>query len=250
MPGTARVKEELWNLCFPDVPIDSESTLQYVYEAALMRKPRETKELLTHLLSVDGNTLPEWYGKYFKLPRFKCYTLNVDDLALRLDKRQWVQRRIEGVSGTTGRAGNTESDKDTLRVVHLNGTIEDLPKDVTFSFTQYAERLARQEPIYTQLSAELLSQPFIFIGTKLDESPLWQHIQLRSTRGGSGLGELRPKSFLITPHLDKAREMSLSQYNVEWISMDAEKFASDVLALLEDTIIKGISTISKSSLAE
>lgn len=133
LASVGRVQEELWKLCFPDTPLDHESTLQTVYEAALMRKPREIKDLLTNLLSVDGNTLPEWYSKYFKLPWFKCYTLNIDDLALRLDKRAWINRKIETVSGMKGRAGNTESDKDTLRIVHLNGTINDLPRDVLIS---------------------------------------------------------------------------------------------------------------------
>jgi tetratricopeptide (TPR) repeat protein len=81
----------------------------------------------------------------------------------------------------------------------------------------------------------------------LDESLLWQHIQLRSTRGGSGLGEFRRKSFLVTPHLDKAREVALSQYNVEWIPMNAEQFAAEVLSKLEGTVAKGISVISKRS---
>lgn len=147
------------------------------------------------------------------------------------------------------RAGSTESDKETLRVVQLNGTIQDLPRDVTFSMTQYAERLAREEPIYTQLSAELLSHPFVFVGTKLDEAPLWQHIQLRSTRGGSGLGELRPKSFLVTPHLDKARQVALSQYNVEWIQMKTDQFTADILSKLEGTNQKGIHAISVRSAA-
>jgi len=247
MPSAGRLKEELWKLCFPDAPFDSNSTLQSVYEAALMRNARETKELLTALLSVDGNSLPEWYSLFFKLPWFKCYTLNIDDLAQRLGNMVWLPRKIEPVSGVRDRVGNTESDKDILRIVHLNGTIQDLPKDVTFSTTQYAERLARQEPVYTQLSAELLSHPFVFIGTTLDESLLWQHIQLRSTRGGSGLGEFRRKSFLVTPHLDKAREVALSQYNVEWIPMNAEHFATEVLSKLEGTIPKGINVISKRS---
>jgi hypothetical protein len=129
----------------------------------------------------------------------------------------------------------------------LNGTIQDLPKDVTFSTTQYAARLAREESVYTQLAAELLSHPFVFVGTTLDKSLLWQHIQLRSARGGSGLGELRRKSLLVTPSLDKAREVALSQYNVDLIPMKAEEFAKEILPKLESTITKGISTISKRS---
>ena len=158
MPGAARLKEELWKLCFPDAPCDPDSNLQTVYEAAMIRNPRGITDLLTGMLSVDGDSLPDWYSVYFRLPWFKCYTLNIDDLAPRLNNRIWLQRRIEAISGVID-AGNTESDKDTLRIIHLNGTIQDLPKNVTFSTTQYAERLAREEPVYTHLSAELLSHP-------------------------------------------------------------------------------------------
>jgi len=244
MPTATRLRDELWLLCFPATPVDPDATLQTTFEAAILRNPRQTTELLASLLSVDGTSLPDWYARYFNLPWFKCYTLNIDDLPLRLEKRTWVQRKVQAISATTDCTGHTESDKDTLRVIHLNGTISDLPRNVTFSVTQYAARLAREEPLYTQLSAELLSHPFLFVGTTLDESPLWQHIQLRSTRAGSGLSELRPKSFLVTPHLDKAREVTLSQYNVEWIPMTAAQFANDVLSQLESTNQKGLHALS------
>jgi hypothetical protein len=245
MPGVGTLKEALWKICFPDDPLDPNSSLQNVYEAALIRNPREMKDVLTRMLSVDGTSLPVWYSEYFRLPWFKCYTLNIDDLPLRLEKAAWLPRKVEAFSPMSGRVGNTESDKEILRIIHLNGTIEGLPKDVTFSMTQYAERLAREEPIYTQLAVELLSHPFVFVGTKLDEAPLWQHIQLRASRGGNALGEFRPKSFLVSPHLDKAREVALSQYNLEWIQMTAEQFAQEVLSKLGGTYTKGLHSISK-----
>jgi hypothetical protein len=90
MPSAGHLKEALWKLCFSDDPVDPTSTLQNVYEAALMRNERETKELLTSMLSVDGSSLPEWYSLFFKLPWFKCYTLNIDDLAQRVGNKVWL----------------------------------------------------------------------------------------------------------------------------------------------------------------
>lgn len=47
MPGVEQLKAALWKQCFPDDPYDKETNLQTVYEAALMRNPRATKETLT-----------------------------------------------------------------------------------------------------------------------------------------------------------------------------------------------------------
>lgn len=247
VPTAGGLKDELWRICFPDTPVDPDSNLQTVFEAAVLRYPGHVQAKLTALLSVDATKLPGWYRFYFALPWHKCYTLNIDNLATQVASKCWLPRKIEAVSAVRDVLANVSSDKDTLRIVHMNGTIQDLPRDVTFSTTQYAERLAREEPIYTQLVAELLSYPFVFVGTKLDEPPLWLHIQLRAKRG-TNLGELRPKSFLVTPKLDKAREVYLSQHNVEWLQMTAEQFANDVLSKLEPTVQKGISALSRRSL--
>ena len=74
-----------------------------------------------------------------------------------------------------------------------------------------------------ELASELLSHPFVFIGTKLDESPLWQHVELRFAKGGK-VKELRPRSYLVTPTLDRARQAVLSQFNVDWVEQNAESF--------------------------
>ncbi|HEY9173690.1 MAG TPA: hypothetical protein VI136_15500, partial [Verrucomicrobiae bacterium] len=150
IPSASRLKEELWRLCFPDSPVDPESNLQTVYEAAILRQAGKVKELLTRLLSIDGTKVPTCYRHYFVLPWHKCYTLNIDNLASQLGCTTWLPRKIECVSATRDVLAKPASDKDVLRVVHLNGTIQDLPRDVTFSVTQYAERLAREEPLYTQ----------------------------------------------------------------------------------------------------
>jgi hypothetical protein len=133
------------------------------------------------MLAVDAATIPEWYAAILSLPWHKCYTLNIDDLDAAVSRAFDLPRRIVPVSPktmTTWAAGS-----EALEVVHLNGMLADIPDDITFSTSQYAERLAGEDPVYIRLAAELLSNPFVFIGTKLDEPPLWQHIQLRFSKG-------------------------------------------------------------------
>lgn len=52
IPSVNKLKEQLWNLCFPDVTFDRDAALQDVYEAALMRDFKGTKNLLVEQLSV------------------------------------------------------------------------------------------------------------------------------------------------------------------------------------------------------
>ena len=41
------------------------------------------------------------------------------------------------------------------------------------------------------------------------------------------LRELRHRSYLVTPNLDKAKQALLTEYNVVWIPMDAQTFAEE-----------------------
>lgn len=243
MPTPDVLRKKIWELCFPGTAIDSESSLQNLYEMAALRHKAELKQLLTASLTVDSASLDDWYRLFFSLPWHKIYTLNIDDLELAADRRFSLPRKLISISATKGTVENRESDKNFLRVIHLNGTLEDLVDGVTFSVTQYAERLSRQEPVYVELASELLSHPFIFVGTKLDEPPLWQHVEFRFAKGGK-VKELRPHSYLVTPSLDKAREVVLSQFNVEWIKMYGNEFAEQILAAVT-SLDKGFAAISK-----
>jgi hypothetical protein len=119
--------------------------------------------------------------------------------------------------------------KDELEVVHLNGTLEDLPDNVTFSLAQYAERLAQEQPWYRQLATDLLSQPVVFVGTQLDEPQMWQHVEKRRSKGGRAESELRPRSYLVTTSLNKARQACLSDFHITLLDGTAEEFAREVL---------------------
>lgn len=233
MPSATRLRDELWALCFPGSAPDPDTSLQNIFETAQLQRSAQPKPLLTELLTTQSTSLPNWYKAIFSLPWYRCYTLNIDDLESAVFRSFELPRPIVTTSATAPHpAANPPGTDWHLHVVHLNGTAADIPDDVTFSNSQYAERLSRQEPVYVQLVADLMSHPFVFIGTKLDEPPLWQHVQLRATRGGRKIQELRPHSFLVTPTLDKAREAVLSQYNLSWVQAGGKDFTENTLAKL------------------
>ena len=115
--------------------------------------------------------------------------------------------------------------------MHLNGQLADFP-DTTFSLRQYGERTATRDFWYHQLIRQMNGQAVVFVGAQLDEPPLWQHLELRGSRGRR-LRELRPGSYLVSPTLSSARAAILEEYNIAWVEMDAETFAQDVLAPMQ-----------------
>ena len=241
LPTYGGLQRELWRLCFPGDAFEEESTLADLFEHALKRHRKALGTLLTDLLRVNASSLPEWYAQTFRLPWFRCYTLNVDDLAVAVERAFDIPRRVKTISATSSSASTEGSDEtQVLEVVHLNGTLDDAPDHVTFSVTQFADRLSRPDPWYMRFVVDLLSHPIVVVGSRLDEPPLWQHLEYRGARGGRDLGELRPRSYLVTPKLAKARRALLAELNICWIPMTGEEFARRVLSELDNACEKGL----------
>lgn len=244
LPGVDVLKRALWEISFGSEPVEDTSSLQDVFEAAMLSAKNRLIDFLTEEFTVDATSLPAWYGDVFSLAWYRCYTLNIDNLETATARNQELPRRIRSVSAIKPEDRVTNALSGELIVCHLNGCLEDIPNHVTFSRTQYAERLAQQDPWYVHFASELLTHPVVFIGTTLDEPPLWQHLELRRGRGGQGLQELRPRSYLVTPHLDAARRLRLRQYNVEWIKMTAEQFSREVLSQVLRESDQGLQLVS------
>ncbi|MHB8399575.1 MAG: P-loop NTPase, partial [Candidatus Limnocylindrales bacterium] len=240
VPTGSGLTELIWQLCFPGAPFEPGTTLQDVFQEALLRRRRELKQLLEAELTIDVSSVEDWQRFVFSLPWYKVYTLNVDDMEAALARKFEFSRRIKTISAADPTGGLADSLQPSLDVIHLNGTIADVPDRVTFSQTQYAERSVQADPWYSRLAAEMATQPFVFIGTRLDEAPLWQHIEMRRFRGLRHLRrEYRPRSYLVTPHLNRARQALLDEFHVLWVPMEAHQFARDVLSQLEPGISQG-----------
>ncbi len=244
LPTVSALIEELWDIAFPGETNDG-AGLQNVFEAAAMQARGRTIELLEERLSVDPAQVPDHYRRWFSMP-WKCiYTLNIDDLADVANRVFTLPRALLPVSALNDPVTYSSGD---LPVVHLNGRIADLP-DVTFSGRQYAERLAQPDLWYANLARELVSQPFVFVGTTLDEPPLWQYVEARGMKDPGGR-ELRPGSILVTRSLDRAREVSLRRYQVDYVPGTAESFERDVLKSLDDAAAQGLQVLGRSETSD
>ena len=241
LPTTAQLKQQLWRLCYPDQEHDPTSTLGELFDVAKKRRRAHLIDFLESRFSVHADSLSDYYRPYWSMPWLRVYTLNIDDLALAAARKFQLDRVPTPISATSadrsyvprGRHGNP-----SVEVVHLNGALPDPPESLTFSETQYAERIANKEPWYARCVADLVSRPVIFIGTDLREVPLWQHMELRKLRVKPRI-DRRAGSILVTPTLSPSRQELLQELRVEWFSGTVESFAVEVMGQLGDARRKG-----------
>jgi hypothetical protein len=232
LPTVGTITQRIWELTFPSEDYD-DSSLQDVYDAALLQARSPTVELLREAFRVAPGSLPDHYRVWLSLPWHRVYTLNIDDLADAADQAFDLPRPIQSVSALTSAIQPTT---DGLQVVHLNGRLDDLP-NVTFGGRQYAERLAQVDVWYANIARELVGHSVVYVGTTLNEPPLWQYVEARGSRSQGP--ELRPGSFLVTRSLSRARQVALGQYNIAWLPGTAETFATETLSRLDGASTRG-----------
>lgn len=236
LPTATELLHDLWPLIYGNESYDS-STLSDVYAAAQRLQGNATKALLSRRLKVSRESLPEEYRIWFSFPWYRVYTVNVDNLPEIVGVEYELPRSIRSLSALTEPPPPPTSPAQLL-VVHLNGTVDDLP-NVTFSTRNYAERLSSPDLWYPTLARELTSHPVLFVGSTLDEPSLWQYIEARSSRS-RGERELRPKSFLVTPNLPRGRQSLLGEFNIRLEPDTQEHFCAKTLTKLADAASEGI----------
>lgn len=216
-----------------------------VYEAALQKGRNATVQLMRDLLSVDPSGLDEGYRLWFSLPWYRIYTVNIDDLPLAAERAFDLPRRLQVLSALQDTVPAPEAER--LQVIHLNGSLEDLP-EVTFSSRQYGQRQNALDLWMAGLAIDLQTHPVLYVGTSLNEPPLWSYVEARGSKRTKR--ETRPGSFLVSPHLDRAKEVALSLYNVSWVTSTAANFASEVLSALATEASEGLKAIKRRAQVE
>ncbi len=242
LPTGPELAAELWEICFPREKRDR-SKLQDLFEHALAHCREELGELIARRLRVDPGSLRKHVGLWFEMPWRRAYTLNVDDIEEAAARRFELPRKVVALSALdddNDRACRGTASEAELEVVHLNGVVGHGVDRITFSTIQYGDRLAQHDACYRRMVQDLVEYPFVFVGTRLDEPPLWQHLRMRGSDGKSNHERERPLSFLVTPKLERARQSLLRDMNIEWIPTTAAKFAKETLARLRDTVTPGL----------
>jgi len=245
IPSSQELKREIWQLCYPDDPFDNSCALGDLYAAALQQERAALEYLLHTRLIVDPASLPDYYSAFFDFPWFRCYTLNVDDLESAASRRFGPRRPLVSISARTAGVDElpTRGFRERgLEVVHLNGLVPGPPESLTFSETQYAERIGNQEPWYARCVVDITARPVVFIGTGLNESLLWHHMELRRRREKLGR-DLRPTSILVTTELSRPRQDVLRDLRINWVQGTVEEFAKQVLPQLAKESAAGFAFI-------
>lgn len=246
MPLASELPPVIWKVCYPGEPYDG-SRLDDLFQVARAKAPRQLREALLAQLSVDPGSIAGYYAAVLALPWFRIYTLNVDDLISTVARITPLPRHPAPLSAVTWAQQPPEERRGTLQVVHLNGMLDDSPDGITFSPTQYAERLAGQEPLYAQCAVDVLSRPVVYVGTPLDETPLWQHVHMRR-RGPRTRREFRRRSFIVTPALDRARrELLEREFNVTHLPMTVEEFAVQLAGVTADVAHEGLRLLASAA---
>ena len=231
------IKLLYWNLLYGESELDESCTLTDIYDVCLKKNRKELTNLTRDKLTIQSNSLENWYRTYFEIPWLLAFTLNIDNLEEVANNQFNLSRRCESISATTKPVSVlNESDPKKLKFVHLNGCLADIPDNITFSTIQYASRFGDQDPWKLNISINLLSRSVIFIGTALSEPSLWYYLSQRRQKGGKSQSELRPRSYLVTPKLPEPRKSLLNDFNIVHIPMTAEQFSRDVLSKIPNSV--------------
>ena len=226
IPSSEEITREIWQLSFPGEEQDS-SSLTDLFHHAQRRSPERLDALLSERLSVAEDRLPKFYERWFSVPWKRAWTLNVDDIEHAAARRFRLPRPIETISALTTPFRPELLNTRALVFVHLNGFVEDGVHHVTFSTTQYGERLARKDPWYSQFVHDLVHHPFVIVGTRLEEAPFWR--TLHQLYGGDQTPGEVCTAFIVSPKLTRARRILLEDIGIRWLKMSAEEFADEVL---------------------
>lgn len=234
LPTGRGMRELLWPHAFPGEPFNNDEALGDIFEVALRQDRNGLKSTLTAALTIESTSIPAYYRTYMQAPWHRVYTLNFDNFWTIAPQIDPLARALTPVSALTS---ETLPPDTTATVVHLNGVLTDFPH-VSFSQRQYGERANTNDKWYAQLIADLFGHCIVFVGTELNEPPLWEHLAARRLRSYRG-GERRPRSFLVTPSITPARRQLLKELNIVHLPGYAEDFVNDVLVGLKDELSAG-----------
>lgn len=240
IPKVGELKGILWPIAFPGEDVDEASQLSDVFECAVQQSKPAVERELRRCLTVDADSLGPEYETWFTMPWRRIYTVNIDDLDEVANRKFNLPVSVRALSALRD---SLPTSGDDLLSVHLNGDLTD-GADATFSPLQFAERIPGTDPWYPALAREIAGRAFVFVGSVLDESPLWQHIALRGQRPAD-TRELRPKSYLVTPSIPAARRRLLNDLNVVHIPVDQATFAREALTPLHAEAEAGLHVLRR-----
>ncbi len=211
MPSATRLRDALMEIAYPGEAVETRTSLSDAFAVALPRNRDAVRALFDRRLSVDPGSLSDYHRIFFSMPCIACIRSISMTLPQAATTRFSLQRQAASQSATTLNFDQPRRPgPDALEVVHLNGMLPDPLESMTFSDAQYGVRTAGPDSWYIRCAIDLQARPVIYVGTELNESTLWRHIELRR-RQGTGSEILPPRGILVTPDINCGSRISNSR---------------------------------------
>ncbi len=205
--------------------------LGIVYEQA--QKHLGSAGLSGVLRSLYKDCVPaEWHLIVPRLFWYRIYTTNIDDVLENSYARGSAQRFDSVTCPADFEAQDTWFER--VHGIHLHGSVLDLGKGLTFSPAEYAGQTAIPNPWYQALVDDMYSNSVVFVGSRLNESPMYHYLAMRSERS-KGVPEVRAKAFVITPSISAIRGRQLRDQGYFVVEATAEEFFTGIHGLIQGT---------------
>jgi hypothetical protein len=162
---------------------------------------------------------------------FRIYTTNIDDVIENAYQSASAVQRVEPIICPAD-----YEDRDpffqTVQCVHLHGSILDFSKPLTFSLQDLAQQTAKPNPWYQALVEDMDWRSFVFVGTRLTESPFHHYLALRTQRQG-GAREFRAKAYYVNQNVGPIWRRQLESQNFVVIEETAQDFFTSLLPAVQ-----------------
>lgn len=206
--------------------------LGIVYEQA--QKHLGTNELNAVLRGLYKDCVPApWHHLIPKLFWYRIYTTNIDDVL----ENSYGSGRVQHLDSITCPANFEPQDIwfEHVQGIHLHGSVLDLQKGLTFTPTEYAGQTATPNPWYQALVDDLYSNSVLFVGSRLNEPPMYHYLAMRSERS-KGTPEVRARAFVVTPTVSAIRKRQLHDQGYFVVEAKAEEFFDGMNRVLSGAI--------------
>lgn len=197
----------------------ADEELGVVYEQA--QKHLGTQGLRDFLNIRYRDCVPaQWHRLVARTIWRRIYTTNIDDV---------IEEAFIGSGQRLRRvvcpANYEDADPwyESVQGVHLNGCVLEPEKGFTFSAEEYAEQTAKPNPWYQAFTADMQGNSVVFVGTKLNEPPMYHYLSLRAERN-KGVPETRAKAFVVSPGVSPIRRRQLDSQGYVVVDARAEDF--------------------------
>jgi len=170
-----------------------------------------------------------WHNNIPSLQWYRIYTTNIDDVIEQAYKGKSAQR-LDLITCPTN---YYDSDQwyERVQSVHLHGSVLDPEKGYTFTLEDFAGQTASPNPWYQAMADDMMTRAFLFVGTRLTESPFYHYLNLRSQRS-RGAQEVRAKSFVVSPNVSPIRLRQLEDSGFVVFSSTGGEFFDTLLPLV------------------